>query len=323
MKWTGPKIDLTKLPSDRLEARIRLFLGGITERALASADFAKTEFADRELLYKCMEFIDLHFLDGVPGDAETLNRIWFFPWTEAQMELGEALSLALIGSYKAACDHLRRTLELNAVGFFLTAESVEREKALNWMRSKENTPFFSMVVEKLPKYYAFGSFQESERWTNDIKGFYWQLSDITHIKGTAKSFFALDRSGNMINSVRMPNVHESTLRKFFDLYISTVRHIATLLALCRPILLEGLPLLEKFGLNEPISGFYTNGQASLLCELVLDIHRSFCEELRKKDIEVQSILEWIENMPDITEEQFKQQVEEFESWLASQGPKRE
>ena len=81
-------------------------------------------------------------------------------------------------------------------------------------------------------------------------------------------------------------------------YLLTISHIAVILAAYNPILLVGLPLEQKFADNPPLSGFFNEGQSKLLWELIPPQYHFSLNHIVKTDDEVQSILSWIDGLPD-------------------------
>ena len=90
-----------------------------------------------------------------------------------------------------------------------------------------------------------------------------------------------------------------------------VSNICCLLSAYNPVLLVELPLDDKFGLNEPISGFYQKIGAELIMDLIPIKYKAFFKDLRDNDTDVQSIIEWMNDLPDLTKEEFENQVKEF------------
>lgn len=108
----------------------------------------------------------------------------------------------------------------------------------------------------------------------------------------------------------MPNINFETLESFANFYIKTVKEIVTLLALYNPKILLGLPIDEKFGLNPPFSGFFYEGQAEIVMKLIPDNYQEYFKTLKENDQENKVIMEWFDSMPDLTEEQIREQVKE-------------
>lgn len=305
------KLDLMNLPENIFEKRAKIFLFGIEERSEYSIKFINNDYKNKELLKKCLEFIDSFYIDGFKGDFESISRIEFFPGSEAQMELDNSINHAIICSYKAAYDHLRRGLELTLIAVYLTSEFVNKINALNWLNSKANTPLFSETINKVVKLERFRQLNDKYNWKNDIQNLYWEICDFIHVKGRNKGFRVLNRTNIWIGGVSMPSFSEKTLENYLENFNMVVSNICCLLATYNPVLLVELPLDDKFGLGGPISGFYQKIGSELIMDLIPIKYKAFFEDLKENDIEVKSIIEWINNLPDLTKVEFEKQVEEF------------
>ena len=89
------------------------------------------------------------------------------------------------------------------------------------------------------------------------------------------------------------------------------------LALYNPILLVGLPLPEKFGMNPPFSGFYEQGESDLLWELLPEKYQPFFREVWQSDAEVLSLIQWFDSLPTLTKEESEESVRQFERTFRS------
>ncbi len=210
-------------------------------------------------------------------------RIGFFPWTEAEHELDQAIYHSLLGTYKAGFDHLRRALELVAVGCFFTSSLTSTEDARAWLLSQRDTPLFTRALDRLGNLPRFQRLDDQTQWIEKLKFFYWNLCDIIHVRGAD-----------------------------FDAFVESTRHIALLLAVSYPILLFGLPMESKFGISGPMGGFYEEHQASLLRSLLPDHARDPLIALAEADHEVRALREDILARPDITDAELRQQIDDFD-----------
>ena len=282
----------------------------------AAVSYIKKNYKQRELLEECVAFVGCNIEDAPPPSSDVLvKRVGFFPWTETSRDLDQALNLAIISFYKASWDHLRRALELIVVGAFFSSSVSKEEDARDWLQSDHKTPFFSRALStlcKLPKYQDFDS---AINWTSKLKELYWQLSDIVHVRGIEASFDKIQPSNLHLGDKFVPRYDAKCLNRVLDYYIFTVRHCATVVAISNPVLLVGLPIDEKFGFNPPVSGFFNVGQAEMLFNLVLPETGAFFRDLIKNDQGVQSIVDWVRNKPDLTEEDLKRQSSSMDEML--------
>ena len=126
-----------------------------------------------------------------------------------------------------------------------------------------------------------------------------------------KSHRKLTPSTHHFNDVAALVFHESSCKHSLDLLIETTQAISLICILTIPRLLVGFDLEGKFGLNPPLSGFFTPDQSERIYMLVPDRFRLFIDELKKNDDGIRSVEEWFDSMPDISEEEFSQQCKEF------------
>lgn len=168
------------------------------------------------------------------------------------------------------------------------------------MTSKEGTPPFSgTMIKSLIRHNRYKENDNQCEWSKDAKQHYWELSDFVHVKGMEKGFRKLNLgsiSGSPGNRV-LP-INTETLDSTLGIYISTVQHIAVALCLYNPILLLGMPIDEKFGINGPMGGFYNEGQAESIKALIPEKFMQYFDDLIVHDEGIQSISSWFRSQPD-------------------------
>lgn len=291
-----------------LEQKGEIFVLGIAERMKASLDYIKTKYKKTDQLNLSIEFISYHQSETVKSDFKQLETVGYFPATETEMELDHSIKHALIGSYKSAFADLRRALELTIISVYLTSEICDTKKAVDWVMSKNDTPGFSKSLDKLIKIGRYKEFNDECNWKKNLQGFYWQLSDYSHNKGQLKGYRELNKTRSFINSTSLPSICFETLDTFCDFYIKTVEEIIVVLSLYNPMILVGVPLDEKFGINGPASGYFYDGQAELVHSLIPDEYKNYFKELSENDIEILSVVEYFNSLPDLTEEDINEQI---------------
>ena len=318
---TEDKLDLTKLPHDRLRRRSAVLLAGIDRRVASAVSYVQEEYVQRPLFERCSEFAFVDLCDVARSDSTSLRRVWMFPWFEAQRNLAECLNQCFVASYKAAFDNCRRALELAVVGAYFVQASVPEERAQAWIASASETPLFSRAIDELMK---TARFARMSLWKDDVKRFYWQLSDVVHTRGKNFSFASVQPSNLHFIDVSLPQFAATSLSKALDCFVTTVRHIATVTAIENPVLLFGFDLMSKFGLNPPLSGIFEEGQAARLRELLLEPARQLVLTMADADEEVLSVRQWFDGLPQISEEDLAAQVRKQNEWLSShQEPPKE
>jgi hypothetical protein len=315
------KINIGSLPQDSLELKGRLYLTGIENRLEDSLKFISDSYTQKNWLDDCLKFVNWHMADGVKSTIDQLNTIGFYPIVEASLELDHSLKHALFGSYKAAFADIRRALELAVLSVYFVSSESRSEKAKEWIKSKTDTPFMSRMLKELIKSDRFLELHTQCNWEADVKELYYGISDYSHNKGTEKSYNHLNRINFHTGGSHLPNIYTETLSIFLDHYIKTVRQIATILALYNPVLLIGLNMEEKFGFNDPFSGYYGDYESGLLTKLIPDNYKPFFEHLKTTDEEVIGTKKWIKSLPDITEEEIEEQIKKQDEFLNSMKKK--
>jgi hypothetical protein len=300
-----------------LEMKGEMFLLGIEERMKASLEYMEAKYKKSDLLNHSIEFISYHHSEAVKADLKQLYTVGYFPATETEMELDHSIKHALVGSYKAAFADLRRALELSVISVYLTSETYDTKKALDWVMSRSDTPGFSKSLDKLIKEGRYKEFNDEYSWKKNLQEFYWQLSDFSHNKGQLKGDRELNKTNFFTGGTSAQSVNNETLEIFCDFYIKTVGEIVVVLSLYNPMILVGVPLDEKFGLNGPASGYFYEGQSELVHLLIPENYKTYFKELAENDVEIHSVLEYFNSLPDLTakdiEEQAKAQKEFFEN----------
>lgn len=299
-------LDSFNLPG--LDRKGKIFVDGIESRVSQSLHFLKTHYSNFQRLNSSIEFIECHCLDAFKSDFEDLARIGYFPATETVMELDHAIKHALIGSYKSAFADLRRALELTLTSIFLTSECADRNQAIQWINSQANTPFVSEMLKKLIKHGRYKNINDTCNWSENLKQFYWDISDFAHNKGQLKSYRQLNETALYISGTSAPSINIKTLSIFSDAFISCVEEIVVMLSLYNPIILVALPVIEKFGSNPPLSGFFMDIQSEAANELIPGRYKFFFEDLKRTDIEVKGLIDWFNAQPDLTKDQIEEQI---------------
>jgi hypothetical protein len=298
-----------------LETKGEIFVYGIEERMKASLEYIKTKYKKSDLLNRSIEFISYHHSEAVKADFKQLYTVGYFPATETEMELDHSIKHALVGSYKSAFADLRRALELSLISVYLTSETYDTKKALDWVMSRSDTPGFSKSLDKLIKEGRYKEFNDEYSWKKNLQEFYWQLSDFSHNKGQLKGYRELNKTRSFIGSTSLPSINVETLATFCDFYIKTVGEIVVVLSLYNPMILVGAPLDEKFGLNGPASGFFYDHQAELVHLLIPESYKKFFKELAENDIEINSLLDYLNSLPNLTTKDVEEQVKAWNELL--------
>lgn len=297
-----------------LEIKGGIFIKNISDRVDESLEYIETKYLQKLKFELAIDFISYHHSDAIKADMYQFETVGYFPATEAEMELDYSIKHALIGSYKSAFADLRRAIELTLTSVYLTSDQSNRKEAINWILSKSDTPFLSSMLKKLIKKGRYKDINDKHDWMNNLKQFYWNLSDYSHNRGQLKGYRELNKPGFFTAGTSAPTVNTDTLESFCDYYIQTVQEIIAMLALYNPMILVGVPLDTKFGLNPPASGFYYDHQAEIVHTLLPDRYKQYFLDIKENDEEVKSIVFWFDSQPDITEEDMKNQAIQLDEY---------
>lgn len=291
-------IDLTKLPMCDLEKRVVLVMEHAAARSRVAIDYIKNRYPKTTAFQECMDFVKFDLLDCMRSDFESLGRVWLFPATEAEQELSECINRLLDCSYKASRDNMRRAVELILVGAFFSHSHISPSDATSWLKSTRGTPYFSRTVNDLKKLPRFDRLNTDHNWAAELSEFYWRLSDTIHTRGMKHSFRELQPTHATINCISVPEFNDAALQNCLNMYMETIGHMAIILAAYNPILLIGLPILQKFADNAPLSGFFEEPQSERLWRLIPQHYHSSFRHIVEVDDEVVSARNWIDDLPD-------------------------
>jgi hypothetical protein len=236
-------------------------LAGAEQRAADAVRLLVGEYRAGQLLGECVAFVRYNFVDGWRGDLDALSRVGWFPWVVAEHELNVALYQILLAMYSSVYDNLRRATETTLIGALFVSGRAACEESSGWVMSERPTPFFSNALVRLLRENRFRALDEQTGWAGRIKNWYYDLANVTHVRG--KDHW-IERSVLQKDGMAVPAYDTGAVESAADAYIATVQHLCTILATSNPVLLHGLPLDEKFGLETPWSGYFNALQAERL-----------------------------------------------------------
>lgn len=308
--------------SNLIEKKGKLFIYNIGERINESIKFIQSHYNNNPELELAIDYIDYCHSETIKADISSLTKLGYYPSTETEMELDHSIKHALIGSYKSAFADLRRALELTIVSVYLSSEDVDRKKAFDWISSKEDSPGFSSVLTKLIKNGRYKDINDRCDWKSELQNLYWLLSDFCHNKGQLKGYRELNGTNFFTAGSSIPTIKNETLILFCDYYIRTVKEIVAIQSLYNPVIMIGLPLDEKFGMEGPASGFLNDRQADWINKLIPENYRVHFNHLLSQDKEVKALVEMVSSLPNLTEEDLKTQAVSQAEFLNETGQKK-
>ena len=303
-------IDYSQIPRGPWQQRAYLLTKVLPAVVEANTRYVEEQYRFKDRILVVRDFVSHDMLDAARGDWDALSKVWFFPWVEAASELDLALTHTIAGLYRASFDHQRRAVELVIVGSVFVADATPRQEGQRWMSSADLTPMFTRALDSLATHDFYGEYDDRSGWIGRVRDHYWSLCDVVHVRGTRYALGRIQPMSWNFNGMRVPQFDSAAAQRALDYIIQTSEHVAIALALANPVLLFGLPLEEKFGLNGPVSGFFREEQAERLRLLISADLLGPLIELADADPKVVALRQWVESMPDLSEEEWQQQIEE-------------
>lgn len=293
------------------QLRATIIGGAATEVLRLSSLFIHSSYAQRDLLDAAESFSQDILFDTAQSTFDHIHRVDWFPWTEASRELSAALDVAMLGFHRASIDHQRRGLELVVIAAYLVGKNTAESVGPDWINSISKTPPFTRAIDKFAEESFPRCVGEIHDWSADIKSLYRSLCDIVHIRGRKQSLQAVQPARNFYNGIATPEFSEVALARTLDSFITVVQHCALVSSLSNPIILYGVPLTEKYGLNPPASGFLEESDSARLRELLQCRHREALLIAAGQDTQLQEVRSFFDNLPDLPEVEWENQVKDF------------
>lgn len=252
--------------------------------------------------------------DLVPQDLDRFGSGHFFPASECFSQAEVSFQLAMRGFYREAFVTLRGILELGLLSIYWDKDDQSHVDIQNWLRSKEDTPFFkNKVLKGVLTIPAFAEFQKRLNLDAWIRSHYDVLSNYVHIKGMPYANRGLWQSN-------VPNFQEKVFLGWVKALKGVVQIVAVVHILKYPLAFQYTPLDEKFGLNPPMGSFVRPEESERLKRFVPDNTRDILQEFSDSDADAVAAAKWINDQPDLTPEQWEAQVEkQNQDYIAMNG----
>lgn len=242
---------------------------------------------------------------------QTVESFWsghFFPFAESYYELENSFEFCKQGFYRHSFFALRCVLELGVIGLYFDKDDQAHIDVQKWLKSEDQTPHFRSSLKRLFELEYFRQFNGKYPLQQEIGDIYSLLNDYVHVRG-----YRYSTTGQSISNFNQFN--EASLHRYVESMKKIVKSIITMLLLKYPIGMQNLPLWDKFGLNSPMGGFLDeSSQQAVLATLDGDT-REVLKNISDNDTTVKEIVRHIINMPDLTEEQIREQSVEQDKWL--------
>jgi hypothetical protein len=252
--------------------------------------------------------------DLIPQTIEKAMSGHYFPYVLSYEEVENGYLLALCGFYRHALVALRTTLEFGVIGAYFAVDDREHITVRPWIRGEVRTPTFEVAVRALSRLHRFDAYDRQFQLVKTLRELYDELGAYTHIRGYARSHGALGLANF--------NAFSEQALVLWTGYLERVtRHVIAVMLIKYPLGLCGLPLDEKYGLNGPIGGFVQPHQVDIFKSVLRDKEAALLQELTDADPDVQSVRQQINDLPDLTFEEFEAQAAEFRKrWEAPVEP---
>lgn len=314
-------MNIHDVPTSLFEKRKFLVSDSAESVLCQTSKYIQSQYEKIEKLKLAQMFCSEDLVDTAPSDWNSLIKLSLFPWVEAEEELDTALSLIMLGYYKNSYDSLRRSLDLLVTGAYFIQEGIELDEAKNWTNSQRNTPNYGHSIDYLIRENEVFALCDSNcRFKEYATSLYYELSGYIHVRGRNKS-----KKGNSSycnDGIYLLMFDEKYCQRSLDFFIKTVGLVSLICTLANPVVLLELDLFNKFGLNGPMSGFLEVQQAKRLQNLIPAEFAKFIDHLKGSNEKILSFAQWFDSFPDITEDDIKQQVKDFDQIISEMSGKK-
>lgn len=241
-----------------------------------------------------------------PSDLDSIKKISWFPVAEAEIELDYSILFAKAGIYKVAYMCVRNFMELSLTCFYFLL--MTKVKGNEWIRGNIPTPFKRNIISVLLDNGDFFKLNQYLGIKDRIETAYGALSDICHTRGQPCSHMSL-------SNANFPRFIEESLRSYICMAKNVIDIIITCFVTVNPIILYAIPIEEKFGINGPVSGYLQEHQVERLRSLLKPESLQHLLRYYDSDPGVKSLRDYFDELPDITEEEFKKQLDDFDKFM--------
>lgn len=240
----------------------------------------------------------------IPQTKKNLLSGHYFPYLESYYHLECSFELCLEGFYTYSLLALRSVLELGALQVFFAIDDSEYEEIRPWFTSKIETPRFRRIISNFKRIEKYDKFNNMFKIDQRILKKYSEISDIVHTRGYY-------HSSRVFSKANYNMFLETSLKKYCEFMFSVVSDLVIILLLKYPIGLQPIPLSQKFGLNGPMGGFLESHDVKLISSIIKPEEKKFLKELSDKDSEVMDIVNFFKELPNLTEEEWEKQINDF------------
>lgn len=247
--------------------------------------------------------------DLIPFTNVNLGSGHYFPYSESQYELRSSLELALQGFYSYALFSLRSFIELGMLGISFAAIDNEHIEVQPWLHSEGRTPRLKDIFKNLERIELFRTFDTKFKLRERVSKTMNELGGFVHTRG-------YEYSSQALNSANYSRFSQKSLQLYESFMTRVLTDVVIIMLLKYPIGLKSLPISEKFGLEMPVGGFLEESQVALIFSIIPEDERKFLNTISDQSKEVQTIVKYFNDLPNKTEDELQQQLEEHEKFMS-------
>jgi hypothetical protein len=242
--------------------------------------------------------------DLTPHTTENYWSGHFFPWVESWNEIQISFNLCMFGFYKQAMVALRSSLELGLLSVYWNLNDDGHKIIQDWLKSKEDTPYFRGIWKKLEQHPNFRLFQQKHDIRMRIQNL-GSLHDYTHTKGRDFSNVGLSKAFSQ-------KFEKNSFEIWFGTFEEVIKVTSILHLIKQPIGVIRFDYSKKFGIDTPSFGGLDEYKVDRLETIIGKDIFSAIESIAQSDIKVKDVMEWLSNLPDMTDEDVNEQIIEFD-----------
>lgn len=274
---------------------------GASEAFLKSQPSLKTKLEDSLWAFNSLGQL-------IPETNEKFASGHYFPHSESFLNLQGSLELCMHGFYSRALVSLRSVLELSAMGIYYDINDKSHITIKPWIESNFKTPSFKLMINSLLQLDYYERFDKVFGLRKELESLYDELGGFVHVRGYRFSSTGLSGANCVIFKPK-------PFEKFAKRLLQVVRLVSIMALLKYPIGIVPLPITEKFGFNGPVGGYLEQINTDQILAMLTKDEAGFMQDIAKNDTRVQEIVRYFENLPDISEEEFQKQANDWDRFM--------
>ena len=274
-------------------------VAGTTKQHIMSNDL------EEDITYYGFAYLSLG--DTIPFTHDNITSGHTFPWQESWNEIQISYNLCSLGFYKQSLASLRAALELGLLSAFYVLQRNELGQFRDWLRSRENTPFFNSIWKRISLYENVVYFESSyDLKTRILKLGY--LHNYVHTKGLVYSNFSHSGTDELKINPGTQQFNSDYFNVWFFAFKEIIEVVSILHLVVNPISVYRCNYWRKFGLDKPWVGGLEEHEIERLNNIVGDDIFKKIEVLKDFDTNTKELINWIESHPDLSDEELESQI---------------